>query len=511
MSIFKTLFYAPPKDWLYFAVFLLGIALFIAVAEKARTVRGWSPEINRKLVHILTGVLIFFCPFFFVSGKPLVWMALLFIAVNWIGIRTGKLKGMHSTARKSFGTVYYPMTFLILVLTCWKSHKVVLILSMLILALADAAAAIMGENLKNPHEYRLGEDKKSIEGSGIMLLVSFLVIFILLPVVGHLDGLSVDHYLAAWIGLIVAVVATALEALSTGGSDNLTSPLGAAFILSFMLSHTAQASLHFTLGLGLALVVAVLSYNLRFLRASGSVGTFLLATLIFGVGGWIWSVPILTFFLLSSLLSKMGRKIKASFDLTFEKSSCRDAGQVLANGGAAGAIMILYTFYPDPIWYLFYLSALAAVNGDTWATEIGIFSKTDPRSIKDFRRVPSGTSGGITPAGLSAALVGSLVIIFVGWLVAPAEFNLTPNRPYFWMAVVSGFLATLVDSFLGATIQGQYFCDGCRRTTEKTIHCQGQKTGLVSGYGWLNNDRVNAIASVSGILFVWMGIKMLAE
>ena len=50
---------------------------------------------------------------------------------------------------------------------------------------------------------------------------------------------------------------------------------------------------------------------------------------------------ILTFFILSSLLSRLGRSAKARYDLIFEKGSRRDHAQVLANGGIAGALMVL--------------------------------------------------------------------------------------------------------------------------------------------------------------------------
>ena len=506
MTILKFLFHAPTTDWIRFVCFFIGIILFIAVAEKTRTALGWSPEVNRKLVHVLTGVLVFFTPFFFVSNKPLIWMAVLFMAINYAGVKTGKLKGMHGTDRRSYGTVFYPMTFLFLVVTCWQSHKIILTISMLILALSDAAAAIVGENLKHPHEYRLGGEKKSLEGSSVMFLTSFLIVLILLPLVDHLDGRTVSWATAGWIGLATALVATAMEALSSGGSDNLSAPLGAAFVLSFMLNHQVQENIQFTIGLGLALLIALSSYRTRFLTASGSVGTFLLATLIFGIGGWTWAVPILTFFVLSNLLSKIGKTHKAQFGLMFEKSSRRDIGQVLANGAAAGLIMLLYNYFPNPIWYLFYLSALAAVNADTWATEIGVFSKIPPRSIKTFQKVPTGTSGGITPLGTTSALLGSFVIASSGWLAASPDFEFSILQTSFWIVVGAGFLASLVDSLLGATIQAQYRCPICKKTTEKKTHCQGNKTHLVSGHGWLDNDWVNAFCSLSGVLFVWIGI-----
>lgn len=95
MALLRYLFGAPGSDWIHFLFFLTGIILFIGIAEKTRSALGWPPKVTRKLVHILTGVLIFFTPYWFVSNRPLIWLAVIFIAVNFTGIKSGKLKGMH--------------------------------------------------------------------------------------------------------------------------------------------------------------------------------------------------------------------------------------------------------------------------------------------------------------------------------------------------------------------------------------------------------------------------------
>lgn len=501
MTLLHTLFSAPPTDWLLFAGFFVGILLFIIVAEKARSLLGWPAEVNRKLVHVGTGLLIFFCAFLFESNVPLIWMAIIFMLVNLVGVRTGLLKGMHGTQRHTYGTVYYPLTFLILVATCWENHKVILMMSMLILSISDAAAAIVGESLKDPHVYNLAGDTKSREGSLTMLLTTLLLFLFILPRIVTLDQMEMSLGRALWIGIIVATVATALEALSSGGSDNLTAPLGAAYILFLMLSGDRDYNTQVTLGFTLALLVGWLSYKAKFLSPSGSVATFLLGTVIFGAGGLAWTLPILTFFILSSLLSKMGKKGKARFDLIFEKSSTRDVGQVIANGGIAGFAVVLYTFFPNPIWYAVYLGAVAAVNADTWATEIGVFSRFKPRSIFSLKQVEHGTSGGITPLGCLASLLGSLLIALSGFLVAPKEFGIFPGSVTFWILTAAGLTGSLVDSLLGATIQAQYRCLSCKKVTEKKSHC-GIGTTRISGFEWMDNDRVNVLCAFSAALLV---------
>jgi uncharacterized protein (TIGR00297 family) len=495
------LFEAPPSDWLHFILFLAGIMLFILIAEKTRAALNWPPEVTRKMVHIGVGVLIFFTPWFFESNRPLIWMAVLFIIIDYLGVRSGMLQGMHGTSRSSYGTVFYPLTFLVLVTACWQTHKVVLMLSMLILAVPDALAAIVGENLKNPHEYRLGDDKKSIEGSTIMGLSTFLIMLIA-PLIDQVDGMNLTWLQAVWIGIPTAVMATILESISSKGSDNLTAPLGSAFVIWFMLTHDSAAQIQLAAGMLLSIIVAWAAFRARFLTANGSVMTFILATLIFGTGGWIWAVPILIFFILSSVLSTTGKKRKTRFEGIFEKSSRRDAGQVIANGGLSGGMALLNSLMPDPAWYLGYLGALAAVNADTWATEIGILSRVKPRLITTGKPVPHGISGGITPSGLAGALLGAFMIAIGGWLCAGYE-HLKAPLCLIWITA-AGFTGSLVDSLLGATLQGQYQCLICEQTTEKKTHCS-QNTVIISGIPGVNNDGVNFICSVFGSFFMILG------
>jgi uncharacterized protein (TIGR00297 family) len=504
MPILKTLFEASAQDWIRFVLFLSGIVLFILLAEKTRTALGWSAEVTRKLVHVLTGVLIVFSPLFFSSPKPLLWMAALFTVVNFIGVETGKLKGMHDTRRKSFGTVFYPLTFFILVASCWNGHKAVLILAMMVLAFSDAAAAAVGELLRAPHEYRLGADKKSLEGSAAMFAVSALLIAAFLPALAARDGLDVAWRTAAWIAVLTAVVSAALEAVSSKGSDNLTAPLGAAFVIQFMLAGGPDARWRLTVGAVLAAVLALGSLRFRFLNASGAVAAFVLAAFLFGVGGWQWAAPILFFFLSSSMLSKTGKERKRRFESFFEKTSTRDLGQVMANGGIGGLLVALHGLFPDPAWYALYLGAVAAVNADTWATELGTFSKARPVRITDFRPVEAGTSGAVSPLGLASAGLASFLIALIGWFSAPSLFPRGLADPLVWSVTAAGFLAALADSVLGATLQAQYRCPVCGKNTERKNHCRGAAADRISGLRWISNDVVNLLCSAAGAAAVWL-------
>ncbi len=146
---------------------------------------------------------------------------------------------------------------------------------------------------------------------------------------------------------------------------------------------------------------------------------------------------LLAFFVSGSLLTKGG--------------GARTARQVLANGGMAAVAALAGS------WTAF-AGALAAATSDTWASEIGRHSRSLPRLITNGTRVPAGTDGGITVLGTAGGLAGA------------ALMGVLSGRPA--LVGLAGFTGMLVDSLLGATIQGKL--------------------------RWMDNDAVNLAATLSG-------------
>ncbi len=202
---------------------------------------------------------------------------------------------MEDTRRETYGTVFFPIAYLILVILCWERYQEILVISILVMALADTAAALVGKRY-GAHPYHFTRERKSVEGTVAMFIVTVLVVFFSLMV-------SSKHSIAErlWTALVVGVIATAVESLSSYGSDNLTIPISISFVLFLMLNATEAMRTSFTLGLALAGGVAILSYRAAFLSGSGAVATFLMGTIIFGIGQLKWSCSMLTFFILSSL------------------------------------------------------------------------------------------------------------------------------------------------------------------------------------------------------------------
>ena len=166
------------------------------------------------------------------------------------------------------------------------------------------------------------------------------------------------------------------------------------------------------IGFFLAIIIAYLAYRARSLDRSGALAALAVGTVIFGLGGLRWAILLLTFFITSSGLSRAFKNRKKEANEKYAKGGQRDAGQVFGNGGIATLFAALHFFFPGAVWpWLGFAASLAAVNADTWATELGVLNPTAPRLITDLRKVvEKGTSGGVSWIGTLASFAGAGLI-----------------------------------------------------------------------------------------------------
>ena len=260
------------------------------------------------------------------------------------------------------------------------------------------------------------------------------------------------------------------------------------------------------IGFLLAILIALLAWRVGSLSKSGAWAAVLSGGLIFGLGGFPWATLLLTFFISSSALSRAFGKRKASLAEKFAKGNQRDWGQVLANGGLGAVLAIGFFIAPQQEWiWLAFAGAMAAVNADTWSTELGVLSSVLPRLITNGREVERGTSGGVSLAGTLAAMGGAA-------LVAVAAVSFPPYQNWLLrlgIIILGGVIGSLFDSVLGASLKAIYWCPSCSKETERhPTHICGSATERLRGWRWLNNDMVNFACSMMGS-FVAAGLWLL--
>jgi uncharacterized protein (TIGR00297 family) len=275
---------------------------------------------------------------------------------------------------------------------------------------------------------------------------------------------------------------------------------------------TSQYPLQLALGLVLSGIIAYAGYRKQALAASGAGGAILVGTVIFGLGGGIWGMVLFSFFVLSSGLSMYKKAVKQELAEKFEKGSRRDFWQALANGGLGALIAIAAALWQSPVLFAAYLGAMATVNADTWATELGVLSRRSPRLITNGKPVEPGTSGGISALGMGATLAGGLGIglaalafllldIHLGGTgLRGAENTLATLLRLLPAATFGGLIGSLSDSWLGATVQVIYYSTRRQKETERVIDPDGMPNAYLRGWHWLNNDWVNFLSSAAGAL-----------
>jgi uncharacterized protein (TIGR00297 family) len=246
----------------------------------------------------------------------------------------------------------------------------------------------------------------------------------------------------------------------------------------------------------LSATISALAWRAGFLNLSGAFAAAVVGGLVFGLGGFPWAVLLLVFFVSSSALSRVFRKRKASLIEKYSKGSRRDWEQVLANGGFGTLLVVANALMGEPLWaFVAFAGAMAAVNADTWATELGVLSTKPPRLITTGQVVDKGTSGAISGAGNLAVLGGAGLIGIAAGLVSPEN----SFSALVVIILLGGAAGALFDSLLGASLQAIFFCHTCQKQTERHPRhtCQSQ-TEHLHGWYWMNNEMVNFACSVVG-------------
>jgi uncharacterized protein (TIGR00297 family) len=238
------------------------------------------------------------------------------------------------------------------------------------------------------------------------------------------------------------------------------------------------------LAVGISTLVATAAWRAGALTRDGALAAALVGTaILFGLG-WPGGAMLAAFFVTSTLVGRIAMAQGRAADPAAER---RNGRQVLANGAVAAIGALIERRIPVlGLWVV--CGTLAAAAADTWATSIGAFSRTDPRHLLGGGRVPKGTSGAVSLLGTLAAVAGAATVAVSGALAGG-------GMPLLAAGIPIGFGGMLLDSLLGASLQGRFECAHCAVTTERRLHGCGTPAVWVGGLRWLDNDGVNGLST----------------
>ena len=209
------------------------------------------------------------------------------------------------------------------------------------------------------------------------------------------------------------------------------------------------------LALAVTVVLGYVSYALETASLPGMLTGVFLGLLTIVLGDFRWFAMLITFFGLGGLSTKFRYEEKQDRGIAEENEGARGSGNVLANSIVALVAVLLAAASQshigvDSLLLLYvFAGAVAAAMSDTFSSEFGGLYD-NPRLITTLERVEPGTDGGVTWQGAVAGLVGSgLIAGIAGGLFAQIDAAGT------LLILGAGFAGMLVDSLLGATVEGE--------------------------------------------------------
>ena len=260
----------------------------------------------------------------------------------------------------------------------------------------------------------------------------------------------------------------------------------------------------FIIGLALSFFISYAAYKKESLSISGIILATVYGAGLYLFGGLYFFLAMISFFISSSLLSHFKKTKKSKYEDGNGKSGKRDYTQVIANGFPSFLFGLLYYLMGNHLYILGFSTALAAANADTWASEIGLLSKKNPISIITWKPIEKGLSGGISLLGTLASLAGSAFISFISLVGYIIRFGFKDYLlVYFFLSILGGFLGSIIDSILGATVQAKYKRTDSRDITEKR-YTKGIKNVIYSGISFVDNNFVNLSSGLlSSVIITW--------
>jgi len=263
--------------------------------------------------------------------------------------------------------------------------------------------------------------------------------------------------------------------------------------------------LNIFIGILLSSSISIYAFKKRSLSKSGTLSAILLGSLLYLFGGFYFFALMISFFISSSLLTKFKKNKKEELEIMHEKTGNRDYTQVFSNSFAAIVYAFLYYITSMHVFILAFATVFSATNSDTWASELGVLSKKRPFSILNGKILQRGMSGGITSLGTLASFFGALLVSFV--FVVGYVFKFNGIKGFkdiivsFILILTGGFLGSIIDSILGASIQGIYENIKTKQITEKRFE-NGMENKLIRGFKFINNNMVNFLSSLLASVLV---------
>ncbi len=350
------------NPWYGIATVLVSLVLLLAGCRYAGERFLLSAELTRKAVHMGMGLICTLFPLIFTETWPVIFLATIAVGALFL-VRSSSIlrqtvgSSLHGVERSSLGEIFFPVA----VAAVWYfsfAKPLYFSLSVLVLTLADAFAALVGTKY-GQQKYTTKEGHKTWEGSCIFFIATFLCIHIpllLLTDIGRGESLLI----ALLIGILVMIV----EAIAWRGLDNLFIPLCVCIFLNVYDGYSVSQILARIVFILIIIVVLFFVRSRSKLDDASILGASLVTYLVTTVGGWQWGVPPVILFVNYLYLGPAKKK---------KEERVHNIYAILAVT-IPGFIWLMYYYrHPQPDYFflysLTYMAELVCIYIAQWAFE----------------------------------------------------------------------------------------------------------------------------------------------
>jgi uncharacterized protein (TIGR00297 family) len=415
---------------LHIALYAAPIVLVAIVAGAMQRRGPRTALLGRKLLHLVAVAISAASPYLI----PDVALLRTFVSILAIGVVVAVYLGFMASAhegRRSWGIAWYAVVYALLLWAFGESHPHLVYYPLMLLALADGAAALAGSAFPLGR-YTLGGDPRTCTGSITFAVVALGVLLISgVPVPGVFPGELV----------FIALYTTAAEAISRRGQDNLWVPASVLFWLCFFGEHSLSAN--GALAAALLVIPAWVVHRAGWLSAGGAALALLMGVLYTAMPEPRWICLPGLFFAVGSVLTKGLQRSKDP------EGTGRTLWQVAANGALPTALYALGVVLHEPALHFAFICTFGAALSDTVSSETGTWHRGRTVFILGFKPCAPGLSGGVSTAGTAWGVLAALGYgALAGYMLQSPLLG--------GMAALWAVAGNLCDSVLGQCVQQKY-------------------------------------------------------
>ena len=126
---------------------------------------------------------------------------------------------IHSQKRITYGTTYFPIAYLVLILAFWSYHEFIIV-EFINSSNIRSFCSYVGENTVSPKPFTVWNDKKTIKGTLAFFICTFVILYAESQIL-----LNYTNIYLVFFSIFVSIGAFLAEITSSKGSDNLSIPI----------------------------------------------------------------------------------------------------------------------------------------------------------------------------------------------------------------------------------------------------------------------------------------------